>query len=202
MLLLLKGLLVGIAVAAPVGPVAVLCIRRTITRGTAHGVATGLGAVLADAIFAAIVVFGIAAIADALLAWVDPLQLIGGVVLIAIGIVTMRRAPPASAGGDAGSLARALATALALTITNPFTILGLTALLAGSGLVHTEIARIDASVLLTGIVLGAAAWWGFLVIGSRLVAEKFDAPHLKRLNQISGAVIVVFGVVALISWLQ
>lgn len=198
--LLLQGVLVGIAIAAPVGPVAVMCIRRTITRGFGHGVATGLGAASADAIFAAIACFGLAAIGDRLLASVEVLELVGGIALVAMGVVTMRRRPPARDAGESGSLAGAFASALALTITNPFTILGLTALLAGFGIVDRDIARLDATVLLAGITAGATLWWGFLVVGSRLVAEKFDQPHLVRLNQISGAVIVLFGLAALIAW--
>ncbi|TAD89028.1 MAG: LysE family translocator [Alphaproteobacteria bacterium] len=197
-LLAAKGVAVGIAVAAPVGPVAVLCIRRSIARGWLHGLATGSGAVVADAVFGAIACFGLAAVASLMLAWMKPLQVMGGLVLVVTGVMTMRRKPPErEAAPGSGGLTRAFLSALALTITNPFTIFGFTALLAGFGIVNPDLQPSDAIVLFFGICLGVSVWWGSLTAGSVLAAGWFDAGHIQWLNWVSGLVIVVFGVVAL-----
>src|SRR4051794_15092310 len=128
--LFLKGIAIGVAIAAPVGPVAILCIRRTILYGRRYGFASGLGAVTADTIFGTIASFGLVAISEPLFQHQTLLRFIGAFFLIGLGIATWRRRTETRDEPASGRLARAYLSALFLTITNPITIIAFTAIFA------------------------------------------------------------------------
>ena len=199
---LLRGLVLGFSIAAPVGPIGVLCIRRTLSEGPGIGLATGLGAAAADGIYGMIAAFGLTAIARALVsaqAWV---RLGGGIFLLGLGIATLLAKPAARAAAAGGArLPGAFASTFALTITNPMTILSFAAVFAGFGL--GEASSTPAAVLLVlGVVLGSAAWWLILSSGVSTFRSRFDERGLVWVNRISGAIIVAFGVIALASLLK
>ena len=199
---LLRGLVLGFSIAAPVGPIGVLCIRRTLADGAGIGLATGLGAAAADGIYGLIAALGLTAITRALVDAQTWIRLAGGIFLLGLGIVTLRARPAtrAAATGRAGWLG-AFASTFVLTITNPMTILSFAAVFAGLGLGGASSAS-GAALLVVGVVLGSAAWWLILSGGVSTFRSRFDERGLVWVNRISGAIIVGFGVLALASLLR
>jgi threonine/homoserine/homoserine lactone efflux protein len=199
LLLLFKGVAVGLAIAAPVGPVAVLCIRRTLLQGHRAGFASGLGAVTADVIFGGIATFGVAALSSELLAHEVALRVIGGVFLVGLGINTYRKAPPQPGRPLAGRLIRSYASAFLLTITNPITIFAFTAIFAGFGIVGRDMSLPASWSLIAGVAGGAALWWAGLTLAAGRLREHVAVHELRWLNQISGGLILFFALVAFCS---
>lgn len=218
---LLKGLAIGFAIAAPVGPIGVLCIRRTFADGRAAGFVTGLGAATADALYGAVAGFGLAAVSGFLLGYLSELRLFGGLFLCALGLKTFLAKPRSNGARMEGAgLAQAYLTTVLLTLANPATILSFIAVFAGAGLGQHRNGFGEALALVSGVFLGSAAWWlmlsafidryrrrhpefagwapkplgGAVVTGVTLgVAGK----KFQRINRISGALLLAFGVAAL-----
>jgi threonine/homoserine/homoserine lactone efflux protein len=196
--LFVRGLILGVSIAAPVGPIGLLCIRRTLTHGRWHGLATGLGAASADAIFGLIAALGLTAVSTALADWTVPLQIVGGVLLLVIGVQTMRARPadkPAQVSDGTG-LASAYLSALALTLTNPLTIMMFAGLFAGAGLA-TGPSGLRGIGLVTGVFFGSGAWWLTLTTLVIWLGQRMPAAFLKWINRLSGAALLGFGVWAL-----
>jgi threonine/homoserine/homoserine lactone efflux protein len=197
LLLLLKGIAVGLAIAAPVGPVAVLCIRRTLLQGPPAGLASGFGAVTADVIFGAMATFGVAQVADTLLRHEMALQIVGGGFLLGLGINTYFKAPPQPGRPIAGRIVQSYATAFLLTITNPITIVAFTAIFAGFGVVGHNMSLPARWSLILGVAIGATLWWCSLTLTASFLRERIAVHQLRWLNKVSGGLIVVFGIAAL-----
>ena len=198
--LLLRGLIIGFLIAAPVGPIGVLCIRRTLADGRAAGLVSGLGAATADAIYGCVAGFGLTFISSLLISQQAWLQLIGGVFLCYLGFRTFLSQPAeraASAGGI--GLIGAYVSTLLLTLTNPATILSFVLVFAGVGLVSADVSYAAAALLVLGVFCGSALWWLLLSGGVGLLRSRFDARALRWVNRISGGVIVAFGLLALLS---
>jgi len=194
---LLKGLAIGFCIAAPVGPIGVLCIRRSLAEGMAIGFATGLGAATADAAYGGVAAFGLTAISDFLVGQKFWLGLIGGIFLCYLGVRTFISRPAEQAANVQGSgLARAYASTFFLTMTNPMTILSFIAVFAGVGF-GTAKSYGNASILVLGVFLGSAAWWLILSTGVGLLRSRVNANWMRTVNRLSGAVICGFGVYAL-----
>ena len=155
--LLIQGALSGFAIAAPVGPINVLCIRRTLVDGFGSGLASGLGAAAADTVFGAIAAFGVASVMSFLNRWEGVLSLVGGVILLLLGWRALFSPPPADdiRGSGVGLLGAFIST-FGLTIANPMTVLSFIAVFAalGAGVTGLE----AAAVLVAGVFLGSAAW--------------------------------------------
>ncbi len=200
--LFLKGILLGFSIAAPVGPIGVLCIRRTLANGRASGLATGLGAATADAVYGAIAAFGLTAISGFLVAQQSWLRLIGGAFLVYLGVRTMLSRPAAEAA-PAGSttLAGDYTSTFLLTLTNPLTILSFVAVFAGLGLATSRQSYGSAAGLVAGVFCGSALWWLALSTGVSLFRSRFTPRSLRWVNIVSGVIIAGFGVVALTSLL-
>ncbi len=197
---LLRGLIIGFSIAAPVGPIGVLCIRRTLTEGRVSGFVSGLGAATADAIYGGIAGFGLAFISTFLVGQQLWLHLIGGAFLCYLGIKTLLAKPTeqeASAKGN--GIIGNYASTFFLTLTNPMTIISFVAIFAGLGLANTSSDYASAGILVLGVFIGSALWWFFLSGGVGLFREKFDRRGLKWVNIISGAIIMGFGLFALLS---
>jgi threonine/homoserine/homoserine lactone efflux protein len=193
----LRGLAIGFAVAAPVGAIGVLCIRRTLAHGRAAGFVSGLGAATADAAYGAIAAFGLASLSGLLVDHEQPIRLVGGLFLCWLGLRTLRAAPAAMAGAEAAPrLASAYASTLALTLTNPSTILSFAAIFAGAGLVGGRSG--SAALMVLGVFLGSAAWWLLLSGGVGLLRGALTPARLRWVNRVSGCAILAFGVVALV----
>jgi threonine/homoserine/homoserine lactone efflux protein len=198
--LLLKGLLIGFSIAAPVGPIGMLCIRRTLAQGRATGLASGLGAASADAVYGCIAGFGLTFISGLLISQQSWLKLIGGAFLCYLGIRTLLAQPAerAAAAGGMG-LAGAYTSTFFLTLTNPTTILSFVAVFAGLGLASMGGNYAAAAVLVLGVFVGSALWWLLLSSGVGLYRARFDTCALRWVNRISGGVITAFGLLALVS---
>jgi len=195
--LLIKGVIIGFAIAAPVGPIGVLCIRRTLADGRLPGFVSGLGAATADAGYGAVAAFGLTLITDFLMEGASWLRLIGGAFLLFLGIRTFfarpaERAAPVRNGGLVG----AYASTLFLTLTNPTTILSFAAIFVGLGVGSTNDA-LSAMLLVLGVFLGSALWWVVLSGTAGLFRAKLSAGGLRWVNRVSGTIIAAFGVLAL-----
>jgi len=201
---LAKGGGIGFLVAAPVGPIAMLCIRTTLERGRLAGFSAGLGAAVADTIFAAIGAYGISFVGTMMESHESAFKLIGGVVLIAFGIHLSRKRPNI-ADEDNREVPKGLfadfAMTLVLTLANPTTILSFVGLFAGvSGLTGFALSAVPA--LLLGVFAGSAAWWLVLAGIIGLIRHKIDASAMLWINRGSGAAIVAFGLFTLIEPLE
>ena len=197
---LFKGLVIGFSIAAPVGPIGVLCIRRTLAGGRAAGLLTGLGAATADACYGCVAGFGLTFISSFMLRQQHSLSLIGAVFLGYLGIKTFLIAPtetPASAKNN--GLIGAYASTLVLTLTNPATILSFVAIFAGLGLANTGGNYVSAGILVLGVFAGSALWWLTLSGGVSLFRAMFTPRRLRWVNRLAGIFIAGFGVFILLS---
>lgn len=198
--LFLRGLVLGFTIAAAVGPMAVLCMRRTLVQGQLTGLLTGLGIATADGCYALTAAFGLTFVSNALIDHRVWLELIGGAFLCYLGlqIVRSRPARDASTTVQTRHLLGAYGSALGLTLTNPLTILSFAALFAGLGLGNA--ASYSAGALLVlGVFLGSLAWWLFLTTAIRLVRHRLTGTVLTWINAISGTVILAFGALAIMA---
>jgi len=196
---LIKGVIVGFSIAAPVGPIGLLCIRRSLANGALTGLATGLGAATADALYGAFAGFGVRAVTDALMGWQSAFRLVGGIVLLWLAWVTIRT-PPAERAAEAAptrGLAGAYGSTFALTLTNPATIISFAAVFSGLGMAEGD--HYTAIALIGGVFAGSALWWLGLSSGVGLFRKRLPPVFLIWLNRVSGAVLGAFGVAALVS---
>jgi threonine/homoserine/homoserine lactone efflux protein len=200
--ILLKGLIIGFLIAAPVGPIGVLCIRRSLAEGWSVGLSTGLGAATADASYGAVAAFGLTALSGLLVEGRVWLALAGGLFLIYLGVRTAVSRP--SEGGSEKGVSRSLIAAYAstffLTITNPLTILSFAAVFAGWS-ISTGGSYANATLLVIGVFLGSAAWWLILSSGVSLLRKRVGPRTLLWVNRLSGLIIAAFGIAALVSLL-
>ncbi len=191
-----RGLVIGFSIAAPVGPIGVLCIRRTLADGRAIGLAVGLGAAVADAMYGAVAGFGLTAISALLVRRQDLLRGVGGLFLCYLGARTFLAAPADRAARVAGGgLVGAFTATFALTLANPATILSFVAVFAGFGVAAASWR--DATVLVAGVFLGSALWWLMLSGAVAALRSRFDQRALRWVNRLSGLVLFAFGVTAL-----
>jgi threonine/homoserine/homoserine lactone efflux protein len=201
MLIFLRGLLIGISIAAPVGPIGVLCIRRTLAEGRLSGLISGLGAASADAIYGMIAGFGLTSISGFLVAQQSWLSLLGGIFLCYLGIRTFLSPPAAEVAQiKSSSLSRNYLSIFFLTLTNPMTILSFAAIFAGLGLANHSGDYISATILVLGVFLGSALWWLILSFGVSLFRERVSPQWMLWINRLSGVIIFSFGVLALVNW--
>ena len=197
--MLVQGLVIGFSIAAPVGPIGVLCIRRSITDGPRIGLLTGLGAACADAVYGAIAAFGLTAVSGLLIKHRFLLGLIGGLFLCYLGIRTFLARPreqcetPPRVGG-----LMAFGATFALTLTNPMTILSFAAVFAGLGVGAAPNYR-AAALLVAGVFVGSALWWLLLSSSVGLLRARITPAWMHWINRGSGAVIFCFGIYALVS---
>jgi threonine/homoserine/homoserine lactone efflux protein len=197
---LFRGLVIGLSIAAPVGPIGVLCIRRTLAEGRITGLISGLGAATADAIYGCIAAFGLAFISNFMVSQQTWLRLVGGLFLCYLGVRTWQAKPAGQAAtSQAKGLAGAYVSTFLLTLTNPMTILSFAAIFAGLGLASASGGYLSAGILVLGVFTGSALWWLILSGGVGLLREKTNARGLQWVNRISAAVIAGFGLLALFS---
>jgi threonine/homoserine/homoserine lactone efflux protein len=196
--LFLRGLVIGLSIAAPVGPIGVLCIRRTLTQGRSYGLVSGLGAATADAVYGCVAGFGLTLISSFLVDQQVWLRLIGGAFLCYLGVKTLLAKPAEEAARARGTgLLGAYASTLFLTLTNPMTILSFAAIFAGLGVAETGGDYASAATLVLGVFAGSALWWLLLSGGVSLFRKKFTPQALVWGNRVSGLVVMGFGVFAL-----
>ncbi|BBK33779.1 lysine transporter LysE [Allostella humosa] len=201
MILFAKGFALGLAIAAPVGPIGLLCIRRTLVDGPALGFATGIGAATADAAYGAVAGFGLAVVADAMTAAQGWMAALGGLFLLWLGWKTAMATPAPRPAGEGAArpagLVLAWATTFLLTVTNPATILSFAAAFAGLGLAEWAGDGVAAMVLVLGVFLGSAAWWLGLSLMVGRLRDRVTPAGLAWINRIGGGMLVAFGLAAL-----
>ena len=190
--LFLKGLAFGFILAATVGPMWVLCLRRTLAGGALAGLASGMGIAVADGIYGAVAAFGLTAISGFLLGQKLWLGLAGAAFLLYLGVKTLL-AKPVDTGGEAAptSLARSFLSTLGLTLTNPPTILAFAAIFAGLGLASSS-DYASASLVVLGVFLGSAAWWVILAGAAGRLRGRLGPRLLRGINIVAGISILAF----------
>jgi threonine/homoserine/homoserine lactone efflux protein len=186
-----RGLIVGFAIAAAIGPIGLLCIRRTLVEGVRVGVASGLGAATADAVYASIAAFGLSAASDLLVGQRRPLGIVGGCFLVALAAHALVSRSEAATDRPPRSLLSAYATTVGLTIANPATILSFAAAFVGLGLAGHETPV--AAALVLGVFSGSAAWWLVLAAGVSAFRDRLGPSALRRLATGSNALIGLLG---------
>ncbi len=197
MMIFLRAFLIGISIAAPVGPIGVLCIRRTLSNGKLAGFLSGMGAATADMVYGAIAAFGLTVITNLLVENAFWLKLVGGLFLLYLGIKTFWEKPAEKAAQvqQGGYFSMYLSTFF-LTITNPITILSFAAIFAGTMIGQ----NIDSPlVMVAGVFAGSASWWLALSFSVGLMRDKLNQTHMTWINRISGTIIILFGIFALIN---
>jgi threonine/homoserine/homoserine lactone efflux protein len=187
-----QSLLIGFSIAAPVGPIGLLTIQRTLQFGARAGLATGLGAALADSLYGAVGAFGVSKLIDALTAARLPLALGGGAFMLWLAL-TIWRAPIAerTAQVQGGSdLLRCFVGTFMLTLSNPATILSFIAVFGAMAGRMTAVA--SPWLMIAGVLVGSALWWLFLSTLVGRLRERFDAPWRRRINRASALVLAAF----------
>jgi threonine/homoserine/homoserine lactone efflux protein len=196
--MLAKGLLAGLAIAAPVGPVNVLCASRTIAKGRVSGLISGLGAATADALYGSVAGFSLTFVIDFLQREEFWIRCIGGILLVAIGGYYLVKPPRPLQAQDQGEASGAdFSSTQLLTLTNPTTVLSFLAVLValGAGQHH---ARWLTLLLVLGIFLGSMLWWVVLVAVVNWLRDRFNNRTLLWMNRIAGVAIGVFGVLTFV----
>ena len=196
-----KGLIVGFVIAAPVGPIGVLCAMRTLMYGRRAGFFSGMGAATADSLYGFIAAFGLTYISDFLVGRQYWLRLVGGVLLCILGARTIIAEPKQQGASPktSGRFAGMYTSTFFLTLTNPMTIFSFAAVFAGFGLAGAKGSLVSAGTLILGVFLGSGLWWLFLVAVFTLFKRRFGHHELQWVNRIAGLIIAGSGVLALLS---
>lgn len=194
-----RGFILGFTIAAAVGPISLLVIRRTLAEGQRYGLVSGLGVATADATYGAIAAFGLGAITGALVGARQALGLLGGVFLLWLAWQTVRSAPTEAAAATTRrrGYAGAYLSILGLTMANPMTILSFGALFAGLGVASG--AAGDAALIVLGVLLGSTTWWIVLTTAIATVRTRVTPVWIHRINVASGVVIGAFAIVSIAS---
>lgn len=197
---LLKGILLGFAIAAAVGPIGILCIQRTLQFGRFSGFMSGLGAAVADLLYAIIAAFGLTFISNFLVAGQFWVRLIGGGFLLLLGLKTFF----AVVSDKTKEITHTtfyndFISTFLLTITNPMIILFFLAVFAGPGLSSIQGNYFKAATLVVGIFLGSIIWWLILTEGISIFRKKFNKKVMRWINRIAGIIIVAFGIATILT---
>lgn len=198
---LLRGFVLGFAIAASPGPIFFLCLRRTLLRGRLYGLVSGLGVATADGIYAAIASLGLAAVSNAALGFRRPLALIGGAVLIVLAtrMLLEKRAGTSEVAPAKGTgLAWAYISTFGLTITNPATVISFAALAATLGL-GAGAGFVKPAALVGGVLLGSSAWWCLLTVAGSSLRGRMTPTVIRGISTFSGLAIAILGMLAIFS---
>lgn len=207
LILFMKGAVAGFVIAAPVGPVGLMCVRHSVAYGRLSGMVTGFGAALADAFFGVAAAYGLNLIADWMAAHASPLRFASGVVLLALGLRMLHKPPkppsvqmPTKLGEGA---ARGALTAFFLTVTNPITIAAFLAVFAALGIQGGFDASTDKATLVGGVFIGSLLWFSILVAAARWVRRFLDHGGVLKIHRATGVMMILFALYAFLSlnWL-
>jgi threonine/homoserine/homoserine lactone efflux protein len=195
---LLKGLTIGFSLAAPIGPIGILCIRGAMLYGTRRGFVIGLSGAFGDVIYSLAAAFGVRLIFDLVVSHQQWMRLLGGIMLIGAGIYTFRSHPrtsptPSRRSGDTG----VFVSTLLLALTNPLTLLGYAAAFSAIGVNKIISDRVSIMLLIGGVFSGSFLWFSFLVWFSRTFKEKVTARGVAIINKVAGSLLVLFGTIGI-----
>lgn len=189
--MLLKGLLLGFAIAAPVGPIGVLCIRKTIQFGRWSGFFTGLGAAVADTFYGALAIFGLTVISDFFISYQVGMQRLGGLFLAYLGIKVFRsKLAPSTQAVTHKTLLKDFLITFVLTLTNPMTIVSFLLIFAGFGIAHETSS--ENILFILGVFLGSATWWLILSEGITFFRKKMSPAVIQWINRGAGILLICF----------
>jgi len=199
---LFRGFIIGVSIAAPVGPIGLLCIQRTVLQGRAIGFAIGLGAATADAVYGSVAGFGIDVVSNFLIDQRMWIHLIGGALLLLLGVKGLS-ARPAEQVGQTKSAERGfwwsyLSTFL-LTIMNPMTILSFVAIFAALGVANSPHEYMSAAITVIGVFLGSALWWLILSGIADWLKGKLNNATISWIGRFSAVIIIGFGIFGIVS---
>jgi len=194
--LLLNGIFIGFVMAVPIGPIGIMCIRKTLTEGRLRGLIIGLGAATADLLYGCVAAFGLTIISDLLDSQRIWIKLVGGAILFMLGIKIFRALPadPKHSIKNNGILKTYLIT-IFLTLTNPLTIFAFIAVFALLNL-GGELSYFSASTLVIGIFIGSLSWFLLLSSVVTLFRNKLDLDGLRWVNRIAGVLLIISGIIA------
>jgi threonine/homoserine/homoserine lactone efflux protein len=196
----MKGLIIGLSIAVPVGPIGILCIRRTLSQGRVIGFLSGLGAATADASYGAIAGFGLTFFSNFLIGQQIEFRLTGGALLCIIGVrIFVSKPAERGTSAEGSSLWSAYLSTFFLTLANPLTIVFFAAVFTGLGVGSASNHYVSAAILVLGVFIGSALWWLILSGFTSLLRGMFNDKGLQWLNRIAGLIIVGFGLVAFLS---
>lgn len=200
--LVLAGLIIGVLVAAPMGPVNVLVIQRAVARGFSGGLAAGLGAVLGDGLLAFVAAFSLTAVSDLMIAYSRWIQVIGGLILLAFGLALFMARPVLEvAPEDRSTLSLHMGIipqTFVLTISNPGAILGMLAIFGGLGSLIGGLENyLEALIVVAAVMGGSLLWWLGLSQIIALIRHRLTEARLRLINRITGSVLLAFGAVLL-----
>jgi threonine/homoserine/homoserine lactone efflux protein len=195
----LKGLIIGFAMAVPIGPLGVMCIRKTLAEGHSRGMIIGLGAATVDSLYGSIGAFGLTFVSDVIAGQTFWLRLVGGGLLLFLGIRTYRaKRKDSIIPFEKKGLLGSYISSFLLALTNPVTIFAFVAVFAAFGLGH-KLSVLSAGMLVLGVFIGTCVWFLTLSYVATVFRKKLDSAGLRWVNRISGGLIVLSGVAALVS---
>jgi threonine/homoserine/homoserine lactone efflux protein len=194
--LLARGIAIGFTIAAPIGPVCILCVKRALSHGRWAGIPAALGAAFADSAFGAVVGLGIGVIPVLLSQYQTPLRIIGGLFLVILGVLLWRNGTSSANGCHVreGTWARDCLSSFVITITNPGTMLGVVGVFAALGPMGQVVALSDRIMLIGGIFLGSVLWWTVLSSVASAFRHRITPQGVHRFSQISGVVLLALGI--------
>ena len=197
-----RGIIIGLAIAVPVGPVGILCVQRTLSQGASYGLVSGLGAAVADTIYGIIAALGVRLFSSFLVGHQAAFRLIGAAFLTYIGIKSLVRDPfkrNASMSVALMSYVKDFTSSFALTLTNPLTILAFISIFASFGLADPKEDYLATTLLIVGVFAGAAIWWLFLAGLAWRLRDKFTQRTVRWLHTIAGVLLLCFAAGVLVS---
>jgi len=191
----IQGMIIGLTLAVPVGPIALLCIQRAVTDGRLHGIISGIGVATADSLYAGVTFFGLTFISGLIIAHQFSLRLAAGVVLAVVGIRIFLTIPaPLCMKPGHETYLKDYLSMVAIAVANPLTLIFFIAILPGFGVVFQENSVLSASEFVGGVFFGSTLWWIILCGSIGSVRSRIRAGHMRLINRISGVLIVIFGV--------
>jgi threonine/homoserine/homoserine lactone efflux protein len=195
------GFIMGLVVAVPIGPVNLICIRRTLSYGALSGFLSGLGGALGDGVFASVTAFGLTAISQLIEGYARPLQLLGGIMLLGFGLTVFKTDVSELRDAEGGivrdkppSALRMMLSTFALTIANPATLFGFTALFAGFGsLAGEDTTFLHAGITVLGVITGSTTWWFMLTAFVGIMHVHIDTSLVRTINHVFGVLVSASG---------
>jgi threonine/homoserine/homoserine lactone efflux protein len=197
--LFIQGIIIGLTLAVPVGPISLLCIHRTVAAGRLHGIVSGLGVATADTFYAAVAFLGLTAVSGLIISHQNLFRFLTGIALILVGIQVFRSVPASVSENDVQEpYLEDYLSLFAIAAANPLTIIFFITTLPGFGIVAQGTTFIAAVPFVAGTFLGSTAWWIVLCGSLGSVRSRLGTSNLRRINRISGILITLFGAVMLI----